>query len=58
MLKKKRRITQNELLCQLYVRHQLYEELATFKAQRKLPKAEKMTKQQIYLRVQDLISNK
>jgi len=52
----KRKITQNELLCQLYVKNQLYEELKVFKAQQKLPQAERMTKQEKYLRIKELIN--
>jgi hypothetical protein len=53
----KRKKTQNQLLCQLYVKNQLYDELKRFKAQQKLPREQQMTIKQKWTIINELINN-
>ena len=52
-----KRKSQNELLCQLYVKNQLYEELKLFKAQQKLPREQQITTKQKWTIINNLIED-
>lgn len=46
---------QNKMICELYVKHRMYDELKKFKAMAKLPKSEQMTVKQKWAIINELI---